>query len=802
MNKNGLIFLFLVSFCYPLPAQNIETWVASQKSILYEKVYLHVDREFYSPDDIIWFKAYLVSGISNTLLPGYKNIFIQLISNEGKVVANRILLSQNGITHGDILITDSLADGPYTLRAFTKYLENFGEESCFHKKIWISRARGSPVDEIENQENIPDIEVAFFPESGDLVLNSSNYVAVKATGKSGKGIQINGKIVDERDSMVTTFSTGFSGLGRLLFMPQEGKQYRAKINGHPEFQYPITQILENGFTLNFQDKGENVLFTMTRNIKKTDLRNLYLVASHKGIVLFYKNIGFGSFIQALKVGKSQFPPGISKISLLDEGFNIVAERLIFTEDDPMKAKLSMDKNQFSTREKAEVNVQMLLDPGDTIQSTMSVSVVNNDYFSSHGNNLTISSYLLLDSELKGAIESPASYFTDSEGITSTEKLNLLMMVQGWRSYYWNDLNRYSQDQLTGWDNAGITVEGTVKALLRERPVIGGEVVLGPFSRNLLFEETKTDSLGRFRFDRLYLKDSARIMINAKNEKDRANTEIIPDPVLSFPTKISVPEIQKTVKEINLPLKFYRENYNRQQKLAEFIPEKGDILLDEVTVMGRHKEKEDGHFRIYGEPDNVLKIKEDDYTYENILDYLDNKVAGIVISGESISIRGGKTPLFLLDGIKVESEMVGDLIFHAHMSDIDKIEIIKSGSGMAAFGSQGADGVIAVYTKKGDISREYNRYVKGRIIITVNGFKPPAQFYSPRYTPETIRDPRPDYRPTLYWEPEISLKNGKADIEFYTSDELAYYTVILEGISRKGKICHATATFRVTSFNNR
>jgi hypothetical protein len=53
---------------------------------------------------------------------------------------------------------------------------------------------------------------------------------------------------------------------------------------------------------------------------------------------------------------------------------------------------------------------------------------------------------------------------------------------------------------------------------------------------------------------------------------------------------------------------------------------------------------------------------------------------------------------------------------------------------------------------------------------------------------------------LYWEPDVSLKSGKAAIEFYTSDELAYYTVIIEGISKKGKICHATATFRVTSVN--
>ncbi len=103
-------------------------------SILFEKVYLHIDCELYAPGDNVWFKSYLVSGTNNQLIPGCKNIYVQLISDSGKVVLNKLLLSQNGIANGDFKLPIKISDGTYTVRATTKYLKNFGEESFFHKK--------------------------------------------------------------------------------------------------------------------------------------------------------------------------------------------------------------------------------------------------------------------------------------------------------------------------------------------------------------------------------------------------------------------------------------------------------------------------------------------------------------------------------------------------------------------------------------------------------------------------------------------------------------------------------------------
>jgi hypothetical protein len=47
---------------------------------------------------------------------------------------------------------------------------------------------------------------------------------------------------------------------------------------------------------------------------------------------------------------------------------------------------------------------------------------------------------------------------------------------------------------------------------------------------------------------------------------------------------------------------------------------------------------------------------------------------------------------------------------------------------------------------------------------------------------------PDFRSTLYWEPNITTdQNGKAKVSFYTSDIKEKYTVKIAGVDVNGDI---------------
>lgn len=62
---------------------------------------------------------------------------------------------------------------------------------------------------------------------------------------------------------------------------------------------------------------------------------------------------------------------------------------------------------------------------------------------------------------------------------------------------------------------------------------------------------------------------------------------------------------------------------------------------------------------------------------------------------------------------------------------------------------------------------------------------PQQFYSPKYKIGAT-DNKPDYRPTVFWEPDITTDaNGKARVSFYTSDVKGIYTVKVAGMDDHG-----------------
>lgn len=767
-------------------------------TILYEKVYLHIDRELYAPGDNIWFKSYLVSGINNMLIPGYKNIYVDLISTEtGKVEMSRLLLSKDGVAHSDFYLYPNIPEGTYVVRAYTKYLKNFGEESYFHKRILISEAKNSlefGQDSIKPEPK--NIDIAFLPEGGTLVLNAINYIAFKAIDETGKGIDVKGKVVDEAGNEVVSFKSVYKGMGKFIMMPQEGRSYFVQVDDFPEFNYRFESAKPDGISLNYKPDGNYLLFTLTRNLRVDYPENFLLTASHKGIELFHSQVTMTEFQHAQRLYKGLFPLGISKVTLTDGNGNVVAERLVFVRNvNDHNIELGLNKKEFTTREKVELGISSLLANTDTIRSTLSVAVVHEDYFSAEGNNQTIESYLLLDSELKGTVESPAGCFVDEEHISADEKLDLVMMVNGWRSYYWDDLEPYKGLDLPHWADYGLAIRGTVTKEWGGKPADNAKVVVGPFSSSFLFEETITDSAGRFNFDRLYLKDSALIMINAKTKRGSKRTNISIVPQVNFDEFVDAAYLERICPGIDVPARFYRENYYRRLAEEEFKIKTG-ILLDEVTTYG-HSLSGDGHFRLYGEPDISLTIKEEDYIYFSVLDYLEIKsIPGVVVNGEEIRIRGSqRNPLLLVDGLDTDWSN----IYSIPMGDIDKIEILKSGFASATYGSRGGDGVISILSKmgKGEWENSWTRIVHGRITPRVRGFKQPREFYSPKYTAATIDDQRPDYRPTLYWNPDVKVENGTGNVEFFTADNYARYHIIVEGISKKGKICYGAGLLTVS-----
>ncbi|HAL83687.1 MAG TPA: hypothetical protein DCO83_16810, partial [Mucilaginibacter sp.] len=114
--------------------------------------------------------------------------------------------------------------------------------------------------------------------------------------------------------------------------PVDDRTYYATIDRYPEMKIKLEPALADGIAVNYKEKGNLLRFVLSSNMKLNSRRSFYFVASYKGIALFHSRIEMNDITQLLDLSKSQFPKGISKITLLDSTLNQFAERLIFVGD--------------------------------------------------------------------------------------------------------------------------------------------------------------------------------------------------------------------------------------------------------------------------------------------------------------------------------------------------------------------------------------------------------------------------------------------------------------------------------------
>ncbi|TJY67871.1 hypothetical protein FAZ19_00995 [Sphingobacterium alkalisoli] len=106
-----------------------------------EKMYLHLDKYAYTAGETIWFKAYTTIGIHNFFsnLSGIANV--ELISPSEEIVAAIKIPLISGLGIGDLLLSDTIVEGSYRLRAYSNWMRNYDDAYFYDRTIQISNGR-------------------------------------------------------------------------------------------------------------------------------------------------------------------------------------------------------------------------------------------------------------------------------------------------------------------------------------------------------------------------------------------------------------------------------------------------------------------------------------------------------------------------------------------------------------------------------------------------------------------------------------------------------------------------------------
>ena len=130
------VFAILISFCIltEVKAQSAgEILEKLRDSFPQEKIHVHFDRQAYKAGETIWFKAYLFNGFQLSDLS--TNFFVDLLDEDGIVIASKKLPIIGSTVSGSITLTESLPSGHYLFRAYTPWMLNFDPSFVFQQGI-------------------------------------------------------------------------------------------------------------------------------------------------------------------------------------------------------------------------------------------------------------------------------------------------------------------------------------------------------------------------------------------------------------------------------------------------------------------------------------------------------------------------------------------------------------------------------------------------------------------------------------------------------------------------------------------
>ena len=214
----SLFFLFLPAFIYAQDKNNGELDSLAEKLVSKiragskEKVFFQTDKRIYSTGERVLFKTFVTDSLSSRITNQSKILFVDLIDERGAIKARVILNAGRFQTDGAVVLSDSLNQGYYWLRAYTHKMMNEGRFDISLQPFFVINEKNKSVATIKNDSpsaitsaTKPFIEI--YPEGGSLISGTNSTVAIKVADQIGNPLVVNGLIKDGRDTIVARFST-------------------------------------------------------------------------------------------------------------------------------------------------------------------------------------------------------------------------------------------------------------------------------------------------------------------------------------------------------------------------------------------------------------------------------------------------------------------------------------------------------------------------------------------------------------------------------------------------------------------
>ncbi len=769
-----IIFFLILDLC-KLKAQtivtNLKEYGEKQEA---EKAYLHYDKSAYTAGETIWFKAYILQGDFPAEIT--KTFYLDWLDDKGNVLFHSVSPVYNSSAAGQFDIPLDYKGNNIHVRGYTRWMLNFDTAFLYNKDIRIISIQTSTA---KIQKPIPSIR--FFPEGGDAIVGIKNKIAFKANDQWGRPIKFKAELQTEKGSPAGNFESQHDGMGYFYFIPDSGVKYIAKWVDDTGEKHSTVLPTSNqaGINIFAETKMGKVYFVLTRNEYLDDnLKEGFVIGTMQQQMVFKTDFNLRETTSVIKnMPVSQLPNGILTITVFDKESNPVSERIMFIDnrDYFFNTMVNITHRGLTKRTFNEIQVEV----PDSIVANLSMAITDASFGTDSSEN--IFSSLLMTSDIRGTVYNPAYYFSNASDSVK-QHLDLVMLTNGWRRINWYDLRKknMSINNKQQKDIEYLVLSGSVNEVRKSKSTpenlimlvrqsdSSSVIVYAAIDQQGSFKDTgfvffnTMDVFYQFGKSSVYkfadidfMKERMQAMVNDKKKKPNYYNPFFSD---SFAMK-------------------YKTAFNNWQAYESY---KGKIL-ETVTIRSKIKspieileEKfTNGLFKGYSEMSIDLKNDPPIYKYQNLQSYLRQRVFSSRLN----------SPVYYVNEMETDGLMFENLL----VSDVAYIKIFPAPFWGNSFARD--RGAIAIYLRD-DVDAPYVQG-KGMGHKKISGYTEIRDFYSPDYSMAEQKEGLNDLRTTLLWEPMILTEpgNSKKIISFYNNDVSKSYRIIIEGITKDGKLAH-------------
>ena len=830
-----LLLTFAVSSLYAQSEETNRILSYLQKAMNFnkvvpqEKVYLHFDNMGYFENETLWFKAYVTRTDNGHPSDLSKVLYVELLNPTGDVLQTlKYPIDSLGMSHGEMKLDTILGSGLYEVRAYTRYMTNWGTNAVFSRVIPVFKTPKQEGDysdltivPIPYHQRLPNrrepmdtlyvkvvddglythdlnktISVNFYPEGGDLIVGKRCRVAMLAVDDNGNPHKGNGFVMNEKGDVLASVQTDTLGRGCFELVPDTGKltfqmrNLKKSERGNVQY-FSLPQAKTEGCTLCLDAVSDQMLATL----QCTDGicgNMLGYVLMHNGNIIRCDTIKAVPLLE-IEMDRQAMPEGVNQLTVFDSWGRIMAERLFFICPKPNKAdSIQVVAKTERLKPCGKVEMELHTYPNANLSfSAMDAHTMTN------GKQGNMKTWMLLSSDVRGYIHN-VDYYFEADDKKHRQDADLLMLTQGWRRYDWRLMSeRYTFRKAQPIEDQ-FYLNGKLREYRKRNPVSNVKLYVSLYNKQgqSLLGNAVTDSLGNYAFKMPFVDGEWKMFIYTtrdmkKGEKRKTyyvgiDRQFSPSPRYLTPLET----------EILHPLKpnaFVRNPFAELDEEDEFIPitEKNHVL-NNVTVKAKR--------RYFTNDDWRWKNEAYGKQYASLYYNADRELDNILDRGEPVPTIVG----FIMGKLKTELDEYG---YKTRDMDRQINYIYDNDEGREVGFLDEAKSIYIVFNEqmspslgRWDIIQhpKHNIYVyiyshrifssesnKGLRRTYFQGFNQASTFKTEDYN---VIPPMADFRRTIWWQPDITTDaQGKAKVEFFNNSTCEEMYISVEGMTSDGKI---------------